>query len=115
MTVAAKDERVVGCATVASQTAGTEGISKLAKRGVPCLFLHGTGDKILPSRCAQLLYDWYGKKGWRKILLFKGDDHSLSHSKDTARKELVKFIIECVAAEELVRSLPEISTTGATT
>ncbi|KAL8884618.1 MAG: hypothetical protein Q9215_007383, partial [Flavoplaca cf. flavocitrina] len=53
-TVAGEDERVVGCATVASQTAGTEGIERLAPR--PVMLLHGRSDQTLGWWCSESLY-----------------------------------------------------------
>lgn len=73
-TVAAKEkERVLGVATVASQTAETEGIAQLAPR--PVLLLHGTGDTTLSPRCAHNLYRMYGDRpdGQREVRLFEGD------------------------------------------
>lgn len=51
------DERVIGCATVASQTSDTEGIAQVASKGLPVLLLHGTGDNILSPDCAEDLHE----------------------------------------------------------
>jgi dienelactone hydrolase len=91
-TVGRMDSRVVGCATVASQTAETEGIRKLAPR--PVLLLHGKADRTPSPRCSQNLYEMYGSKGDRRIQLFDGDDHSLTRHGAEAEEILCDFIAE---------------------
>ncbi|PYH40797.1 uncharacterized protein BP01DRAFT_408871 [Aspergillus saccharolyticus JOP 1030-1] len=89
-TVAAKEpERVVGIATVASQTAMTSGISKLSPR--PLLLLHGTGDTVLSVRCSTALYGQYGSEGSRELKTFPGDDHGLSQNAEEAERLLFRF------------------------
>ena len=92
-TVGGADQRVVGCATVASQTAETEGIRRLAPR--PVLLLHGTGDQTLSSECSESLYAMYGEKGKRRLELFKDDNHALSLNAVKAETVLCEFIAEC--------------------
>jgi dienelactone hydrolase len=92
-TVGGEDQRVVGCATVASQTAETEGIRRLAPR--PVLLLHGTGDSTLSPWCSQRLYDMYGNKGDRKLELFEDDNHALSRNAGRAEAMLCEFIARC--------------------
>lgn len=91
-TVGGADQRVVGCATVASQTAGTEGIRQLAPR--PVLLLHGTGDRTLSPTCSERLYAMYGSKGSRTLKLFERDDHALTKNARTAEALLCDFIAE---------------------
>ncbi|KAG9668829.1 alpha/beta-hydrolase, partial [Aureobasidium melanogenum] len=94
-TVGGQDARVVGCATVASQTAETEGIRVVGRRGVPVLLLHGTGDRTLSPQCSQRLYDMYGSKGGhRKVHYFEGDDHALTRNSSEAEKMLCEFIAD---------------------
>lgn len=92
-TVGGEDQRVVGCATVASQTAETEGIRRLAPR--PVLLLHGTGDSTLSPWCSQRLYDTYGSKGERKLELYEGDNHALSRNARKAEARLCEFVVRC--------------------
>ncbi|EON65133.1 hypothetical protein W97_04370 [Coniosporium apollinis CBS 100218] len=92
-TVGGSDQRVVGCATVASQTAETEGIRSLAPR--PVLLLHGTGDSTLSPACSERLYAMYGSKGDRKLKLFDGDNHALSRNALRAEEMLCEFIMGC--------------------
>ncbi|KAL8644270.1 MAG: hypothetical protein Q9210_007337, partial [Variospora velana] len=54
-TVGGSDPRVVGCATVASQTAETEGVRRLAPK--PLLLMHGTADRTLDAWCSRSLYE----------------------------------------------------------
>lgn len=92
-TVGGTDKRVIGCATVASQTAETEGIRKVAPR--PVLLLHGTGDGTLSPRCSERLYDMYGERGQREIKFFDGDNHALSRNAGKAEELLVEFVVRC--------------------
>ena len=96
-TVGGEDQRVVGCATVASQTAEAEGIRRLAPR--PVLLLHGTGDGTLSPWCSQRLYDIHGSKGDRKLELFEGDNHALSRNARKAEAILCEFIARCTGLD----------------
>ncbi|KAJ9122668.1 hypothetical protein QFC24_004096 [Naganishia onofrii] len=93
LTVGGSDQRVIGCATIASQTAETEGITHLAPR--PVLLLHGTGDRTLSPICSKRLYEWYGSKGDRQLKLYEGDDHALTRNAKEAEEMLVRFIARC--------------------
>ncbi|KAL8993045.1 MAG: hypothetical protein Q9169_006637 [Polycauliona sp. 2 TL-2023] len=97
-TVGGDDERVVGCATVASQTAGADGIEKLAPR--PVLLLHGLEDQTLGSYCSESLYKRYGEKGARELKLFDGDDHALTRNAKEAEEMLCRFVMKCAGIEE---------------
>lgn len=91
-TVGGNDRRVVGCATVASQTADTDGITSLAP--TPVLLLHGTADRTLSPSCSQRLYKEYGTKGERMIRLFENDDHALTRNSPQAEELLCEFIMK---------------------
>ena len=93
-TVGGRDARVVACATIASQTAETDGIREVGRRGVPVLLLHGTGDRTLSPQCSERLYDMYGSKGQRKVHYFDGDDHALTRNSVEAEKMLCEFIAD---------------------
>ncbi|KAL8676995.1 MAG: hypothetical protein Q9186_006530 [Xanthomendoza sp. 1 TL-2023] len=97
-TVAGNDSRVIGCATVASQTADTEGIRKLAPR--PLLLLHGLNDQTLDSWCSEQLYEWYGKDGERELKLFEGDDHALTRNANEVEERLCRFVMRCAGVKE---------------
>ncbi|KAK3324909.1 Alpha/Beta hydrolase protein [Apodospora peruviana] len=94
-----EEKRVVGCATVASQTADTEGIRSLAPR--PVLLLHGTGDQTLNERCSERLYEMYGEsdegggEGERRLVLFDGDNHALSGNAETVEEIICEFVARC--------------------
>ncbi|KAF1829456.1 alpha/beta-hydrolase [Decorospora gaudefroyi] len=96
-TVGGQDQRVVGCATVASQTAETEGIRALAPR--PLLLLHGTGDRTLSPACSERLYSMYGAKGERALKLFDGDDHALTRNSLEAEQLIGGFILKCAGLD----------------
>ena len=93
-TVGGQDSRVVGCATIASQTAETDGIRAVGRRGVPVLLLHGTGDRTLSPQCSERLYDMYGSKGQRKVHCFEGDDHALTRNSLETERMLCEFIAD---------------------
>ncbi|KAI4252203.1 MAG: hypothetical protein L6R42_008067 [Xanthoria sp. 1 TBL-2021] len=97
-TVAGDDKRVVGCATVASQTAETDGIERLAPR--PVLLLHGLRDQTLGSWCSESLYRRYGEEGTRELKLFEGDDHALTRNAREAEEILCRFVMKCADVEE---------------
>lgn len=96
-TVGGNDARVVGCATVASQTAETDGIEGLSPR--PVLFLHGTGDRTLSPSCSERLFKMYGRGGDRELRLFNGDDHALTQNSLKAEELLCNFIMKCAGVE----------------
>lgn len=98
-TVGGQDERVVGCATVASQTAETEGIRSVGRRGVPLLLLHGTGDRTLSPACSQRLFEMYGRGEHKKMELFDHDDHALTGNSKVAEQLLCEFIMKCAGVE----------------
>jgi len=117
-TVGGEDQRVVGCATVASQTAGTEGIRSLAPR--PVLLLHGLEDSTLSPRCSEQLYDMYGPEGDREIKFFEGDNHALTTSSVLAEELLIGFVVKCagigmsksekeMAAKEMIASEEKVT------
>lgn len=90
-TAADKDERIVGVATVASQTTETFGITRLAPR--PVLLMHGTGDNILSHMCAKRLYEMYGDDlGEKTLKLFDGDDHGLTQNANEVERMLFEFV-----------------------
>jgi dipeptidyl aminopeptidase/acylaminoacyl peptidase len=92
-TVAAKEpERVWGVATIASQTAKTEGVAMLSPR--PLLLLHGTNDTCLSPACSENLYRAYGSGGKRDLRMFEGDDHGLSRNAVKVEKTLFDFVAE---------------------
>ncbi|KEF54895.1 uncharacterized protein A1O9_09338 [Exophiala aquamarina CBS 119918] len=97
-TVAANEkERVIACATIASQTRAAGGIRQLSPR--PVLLLHGTDDTTLSPQCSRSLYNAYGAQGDRTLKLFPGDDHSLRASSHEAEALLCRFIARCIGIE----------------
>jgi Dipeptidyl aminopeptidases/acylaminoacyl-peptidases len=91
--VAADDPRVIGCATVASQTHDAEGIKHLAPR--PVMLLHGSGDNTLAVGNSQRLWHWYGEEGKRMLHVFEQDNHSLSRNAEKAEEMLCEFVAQC--------------------
>jgi dienelactone hydrolase len=89
ITAGAESDKVIGVCTVASQTYGTDGVTELSPRSL--LLLHGTADTCLTDNCSKQLYR--RAKEPRKIILFEGDDHSLSHNYDKAESAIYDFSI----------------------
>ncbi|KAF7534203.1 hypothetical protein G7054_g6441 [Neopestalotiopsis clavispora] len=96
-TIGGSDDRITGCAALASQAAETDGIRRLAP--TPVLLLHGTADATLDPSCSTSLYDIYGDMGNRQIHLFDNDNHVLSHNADAAEKMLLRFIVGCAGLD----------------
>jgi alpha/beta superfamily hydrolase len=67
---------VVGVAALASQTAGTAAVGRLAPRSL--LLLHGTADQVLPEWCSHYLYQEAGEP--KRLVLYEGDGHEFSRS-----------------------------------
>jgi alpha/beta superfamily hydrolase len=96
-TVGGQDERVVGSAAIASQTAETDGIRQLARKNVPTLLIHGTADQRLGASCSESLYERYrkvDKDGPCELQFLNGDDHFLTKNPLTAEDLLCRFIIK---------------------
>jgi dienelactone hydrolase len=108
-TVGGQDDRVVGCATIASQTAQTEGIREVARRNVPVILLHGRNDRRLGASCSESLHEKYKKTtqgGHSELHLLDGDDHSLTKDPLKAENLLCGFIMK-QAGEEIGRKEQE--------
>jgi pimeloyl-ACP methyl ester carboxylesterase len=102
MTVGGQDDRVVGCATVASQTAETDGIERIAAKSLPLLLLHGTGDQTLASEGSERLLERYQrhvKDDMGFLKLFDGDDHALTQNSAKAEAMLCAFVMRCAGVE----------------
>ena len=80
----AQSDAVVGVATVASQTYGTQAVSRLAPRSL--LLCHGTADTTLPDRCSRDLYARAGEP--KDLKLFANDNHGITNH----RAELVETL-----------------------
>jgi len=87
ITAGALNNHVVAVTTIASQTSGTELISKLAPK--PLLLLHGTGDTTLSDKCSRILYQHANDP--KEIVLYPGDNHSLSQNTVNVVEKLIKW------------------------
>ncbi len=100
--VGGRDERVVGVATVASQTVhAMTGARECGRRGVPVLLCHGTGDRTLSPWCSRNLHEaWFEgykgrEEGLAKMVMFEDDDHALSRNAKKVEEMTADFIVEC--------------------
>lgn len=83
ITAGAASPAVVGVATIASQTYGTEAVSRLAPRSA--LFIHGTRDTVLPDLCSRTLYAQAGEP--KELMIYAGDGHGIElHRADLVEK-----------------------------
>jgi dienelactone hydrolase len=107
MTVSGHDDRVIGCAAIASQSADAtvlEGVESVAAKGLPLLLLHGTRDRMLKYAGSEKLLRTYqqrvrdgGDMGF--LQLFEGDDHALTESRAKAQAMLCAFVLRCAGVE----------------
>eukprot|EP00742_Colponemidia_sp_Colp-10_P015893 GILJ01018174.1.p1 GENE.GILJ01018174.1~~GILJ01018174.1.p1 ORF type:complete len:224 (-),score=35.96 GILJ01018174.1:140-811(-) len=86
---------VVGVATVASQTAGTEGVEWLGVENKSLLLLHGKADTCLPPRCSQQLYSRAAEP--KEIVLFDNDGHGLTRHVSEMENKLFDFCVKLLS------------------
>jgi len=96
LTFSAQNQRVVGAALVAPQTAETEGVYKMPPR--PLLLCHGRSDRTLSFACSKNLEASYNAadeqgKGDVKVRLFDGDDHALTRHAAESERLITGFIM----------------------
>lgn len=84
----AESAAVVGVATVASQTFGTQAISELAPRR-RLLLIHGTLDHVLSDLCSRMLYERAGEP--KNLVLFQGDGHGIEQHRAEMLEQLYTF------------------------
>jgi dienelactone hydrolase len=84
---------VLGVATLASQTAGTAAVSRLAPRSL--LLLHGTADQVLPDWCSRYLYEEASEP--KRLILCEGDGHEFSRSHAEAVRILFEWAVALLA------------------
>jgi len=82
-------EKVVGVATVGSQTSGTELVGKLAKESKSLLLMHGTGDTVLSYTCSKDLYKRAGKP--KELVLYDNDSHGLDMNGVKAMEKIFEW------------------------
>ncbi len=84
---------VLGVATLASQTAGTAAVRRLAPRSL--LLLHGTADQVLPDWCSRYLYEEASEP--KRLILCEGDGHEFSRSHAEAVRILFEWAVALLA------------------
>jgi fermentation-respiration switch protein FrsA (DUF1100 family) len=85
---------VLGVATLASQTAGTAAVSRLAPRSL--LLVHGTADQVLPDWCSRYLYEEADEP--KRLVLFEGDGHEFSRSHAEVVQTLFEWAVALLAS-----------------
>lgn len=103
--IGGSDERVVGCAMVASQLAGTEGVGGMAPR--PLLLVHGTGDRVMRSSCSEELWEGYGEGGERRLVLVEGGEHGLGEEGGEVGEMVRGFVVGCAGEGGRVERMEE--------
>lgn len=81
----AASERVVGVATVATQTYGTGSVGELSP-AKSLLLIHGTADRTLPADLSRYLYREAGEP--KELILYPGDGHGIRHHRTEMLDEL---------------------------
>jgi fermentation-respiration switch protein FrsA (DUF1100 family) len=90
ITAAAVHEDVKAVATVATQSAGTDGAEHLGDK--PILLLHGTGDKTLSPACSEEVYGMV--RGPKELKIYEGANHGLDQVRDEMLEKLREFFFE---------------------
>ena len=95
--IGGNDNRVIGCAMIASQLAETSGVESMAPR--PLLLIHGTDDMTMRYSCSEELFEMYGDCGQRDLKLIDGDDHELSEYMEEVEKMLIDHVVRCITTD----------------
>jgi dienelactone hydrolase len=85
ITAGAASERVVGVATVASQTYGTGEVGELSPEK-SLLLIHGTADRTLPAELSRQLYARAGEP--KELVLYGGDGHGVERHRPQMLEKL---------------------------
>lgn len=75
--------------TLATQAQGLEAVTSLPP-GCASLFVHGTGDSVLPPTCSQ--YGYRNAREPRFLRIFEGANHCLDEVADELRPELFTWL-----------------------
>jgi fermentation-respiration switch protein FrsA (DUF1100 family) len=94
----ALSDHVVGVATVASQSYGTELAEKLAPRAL--LLLHGAADNTLPTACSKDIFDRAGEP--KEITIYPRANHGLDQVCDQMKEQLEEWLLRVLAQPENV-------------
>ncbi len=81
---------VAGVAALASQTAGTQGVSRISPR--PLLLMHGTADDVLPDACSRWIHSQAFEP--KRLVLYPGAGHRLAECREAMEAELSAWILE---------------------
>jgi pimeloyl-ACP methyl ester carboxylesterase len=81
---------VAGVAALASQTAGTQGVSRISPR--PLLLMHGTADDVLPDASSRWIHSQ--ALGPKRLVLYDGAGHRLEECREAMEAELSAWILE---------------------
>jgi pimeloyl-ACP methyl ester carboxylesterase len=81
---------VTGVAALASQTAGTQGVSRISPR--PLLLMHGTADDVLPDACSRWIHSQASEP--KRLVLYEGAGHRLAECREPMEAELSAWILE---------------------
>jgi pimeloyl-ACP methyl ester carboxylesterase len=76
--------------TLATQSYGIEGISKLKENGWSILLLHGNNDAVLPSCCSSYVYN--KAKEPKQLVLYDNTSHSLDEVADKVFHKVHKWL-----------------------
>ena len=96
----ARSERVVGVATVASQTYGAGAVGELSP-DKSLLLMHGTADPVLPHDLSRYLYARAGEP--KELVLYPGDGHGVESHRTQMLEKLSEWSLDLLLNEGEVR------------
>ncbi|HHX40163.1 MAG TPA: alpha/beta hydrolase [Armatimonadetes bacterium] len=96
ITAGALSDRVVGVATIASQSYGTELAPTLSPRAL--LLLHGTGDQTLPYACSEEIYR--RARDPKELEIYPLANHGLDEVRDRMRDRLIEWLLRILPEPE---------------
>ncbi|MBI4329127.1 MAG: alpha/beta hydrolase [Chloroflexi bacterium] len=91
ISAAIREQSVVACVAMASQTYGAQGVAQLSPR-CSLLLIHGTNDSRLGPHCSEQIYSWAKKP--KDLVLMEGADHGLMERMDDVCALLGRWLPE---------------------
>jgi dienelactone hydrolase len=90
----AKEDDIIGAATVASQTYGATEPAQQLQNKKSVLFIHGTGDSCLSDRCSKQLHALVPSNVKKELLLYKNDNHGCTNHHEEMLDKLTTWHLD---------------------
>ena len=88
----ASENIVKAVVTLATQSYGTEGVSRLKEGSCPILLIHGNNDNVLPPYCSHYIYNNANEP--KKLILYDNASHSLGEVADKVFQTVHDWLLE---------------------